>query len=215
MNRTRTSREDALLTKHPKQKVLANGLGHHICNVPPAQAQRFGVITFALQRANQPALVCVKLSIVIFYMRIFERGRFRVAAHCVNAYNIAWGISTWIVNLTVCTPVAFYYDHTIKGGSCRNQAVSGSVSGGLSLLGDLLVLGLPLPMIWGLKINWRKKASIAGIFLLGCLFVRPSLLPSLWPSLMPSLLPWLLLLLLPSLLPSTSPSPFSAFFSPN
>jgi hypothetical protein len=152
---------------HPT--VLANGLGHHVCNVTPQQAQNFAIITFALQRANQPALVCVKLSIVFFYLRIFERGRFKTAAHCVNVYNVAWAISTWIVNLTSCTPIAFYYDRTIKNGSCRNQAITGTISGALSLLGDLLVLALPLPMIWGLKINWRKKASIAGIFLLGCL----------------------------------------------
>lgn len=82
-------------------------------------------------------------------------------------YNIVWAISTWIVNLTVCTPIAFYYDRTIPGGHCRNQAISGSINGGLSLLGDVLVLCLPIPVIWNLKINTRKKTGILGIFLLG------------------------------------------------
>lgn len=100
-------------------------------------------------------------------MRIFTTRKFRIAAYWVIAYTLAWAVATWIVNLTVCSPIAFYYDHTIPGGKCRNQAISGSISGGLSLLGDVLVLTLPIPVIMDLKINARRKAGILGIFLLG------------------------------------------------
>lgn len=100
-------------------------------------------------------------------MRIFTTRKFRVAACCVIAYTLAWAVSTWIVNLTVCTPIAFYYNRTIPGGHCRNQVISGSISGGLSLLGDILVLVLPIPVILNLKINTRKKTGILGIFFLG------------------------------------------------
>ncbi len=102
-------------------------------------------------------------------MRIFATRKFKIAAYVNIAYTIAWAISTWIVNLTVCTPIAFYYDHTIPNGVCRNQAISGSINGGLSLLGDLSILVLPLPMIWNLKINIRKKLALCGIFTLGIL----------------------------------------------
>ena len=124
-------------------------------------------ISFALQRANQPALACIKSSIILFYMRIFTTRPFRIAAYCVLAYTIAWAISTWVVNLTVCAPIAFYYDRTIEGGHCHNQAISGSINGGLSLIGDILVLAMPVPVILNLKINTRKKMGILGIFLLG------------------------------------------------
>ena len=72
-------------------------------------------ITFALQRVNQPALVCIKLSILFFYVRLFPYQKFRYFAYANMAYTIAWGIATWIVNLTVCSPVAYYYrseEHT-------------------------------------------------------------------------------------------------------
>lgn len=101
-------------------------------------------------------------------MRIFSATqKFRIAAHCVNAYNVCWGIATFIVNLTVCTPIAFYYDKTIPGGTCRNQAISGSVNGGLSLLGDIFVLCLPIPVVWGLKVDMRRRIGIICVFLLG------------------------------------------------
>ncbi|AEO66486.1 uncharacterized protein THITE_2114613 [Thermothielavioides terrestris NRRL 8126] len=150
--------------------LLANGLGHHICHVPADQSKRFAVISFALQRANQPALACIKLSILLFYLRIFSSERWlRWAAYANMAYTICWAISTWIVNLTVCTPIAFYYDHTIPGGKCKNQVISGTANGALSLLGDVCILVLPLPVIWKLKINTRRKIALCGVFLLGCL----------------------------------------------
>ncbi|RKU48546.1 hypothetical protein DL546_007390 [Coniochaeta pulveracea] len=148
--------------------LVYNGLGHHIWNVPKEQAARFAKISFALQRANQISLCCIKVSIVMFYLRIFGGTRqFRRAAYAVIGYTVAWAISTWIVNLTVCTPIAYYYDRTIPGGTCRNQAISGSINGGLSLLGDVLVLALPMPVIWNLKVNFRRKVGIICIFLLG------------------------------------------------
>lgn len=85
------------------------------------------------------------------------------------AYTIVWAISTWFVNLNVCTPIAFFYDKTIQGGYCRNQAISGTANAALSLLGDVLILALPIPMIFGLQINITKKIAVTGIFLLGCL----------------------------------------------
>jgi hypothetical protein len=90
------------------------------------------------------------------------------------AYTIAWGISTWFVNLTVCTPIAFYYDRTIPGGHCKNQVVSGTINAALSLVGDIAILALPLPMVWNLQINMRRKIALCGIFLLGSLYGLPS-----------------------------------------
>ena len=126
--------------------------------------------TFAVQRANQTALVCIKSSILLLYMRLFSQSKtFKAFAWANLAYTIAWGISTWIVNLTVCTPVAYYYDKTIPGGHCKNQAVSGTINAVLSLAGDICILALPLPMISQLQINHRRKVALAGIFLLGSL----------------------------------------------
>ncbi|KAK6073397.1 integral membrane protein [Seiridium cupressi] len=92
---------------------------------------------------------------------LFPTDSFQKAAYAVIAYNLAWAVSTWVVNLTVCTPIAYYYDKTIQGGSCRNQVVSVFINAGLALLGDILVLALPMPMIYGLKVNRAKKTALA------------------------------------------------------
>ena len=124
-------------------------------------------ILFALQRANAPALVCIKTSILLFYMRLFPSKTFKMFAWGNMAYTICWGISAFFVNLTVCTPIAFFYDKTIENGHCRNQAISGTANGALSLLGDVMILCLPIPMIWKLHVNLRRKIALIGVFMLG------------------------------------------------
>ncbi|KAH6683060.1 hypothetical protein B0J14DRAFT_137725 [Halenospora varia] len=151
--------------------LMANGLGHHICNVTAQQRYHFLRLTFALQRANQPALCCIKTSILIFYMRLFPSQKFKYWAWANIGYTIIWGIVSWCVNLTVCAPVAYYYDKTIIGGHCKNQVISGMANGALSLLGDIFILCLPIPMIWGLQVNMRRKIALCGIFLLGGLTI--------------------------------------------
>jgi len=40
-------------------------------------------------------------------------------------------------------------------------------NGVLSFVGDLVILALPIPMIWSLQINTRRKIALNGIFLIG------------------------------------------------
>lgn len=130
-------------------------------------ADVFGQISFALQRANAPALVCIKTSILLFYMRLFPSKKFKMFAWANMAYTICWGIAAFIVNLNVCHPIAFFYNKTTPHGKCKNQAISGTINGSLSLLGDVMILCLPIPMIWQLHVNLRRKIALVGIFMLG------------------------------------------------
>jgi hypothetical protein len=108
-------------------------------------------------------------------MRLFPTKKFKLAAYANMVFTVCWGIATWIVNLNVCTPIAFFYDKSIVGGSCKDQAISGTISGALSLLGDVLILVLPLPMVWHLQINVRQKIALFGIFMLGTLYAHHTL----------------------------------------
>lgn len=124
---------------------------------------------FALQRANQPALGCIKISILVFYMRIFTTKTFKIAAWANIIFTLLWAIIGWCINLTVCHPVSFFYDRTTPGGYCGSQQISGAVNGGLGVLGDVLILGLPVLMIRKLQLNSRKKIAVGAIFMLGAL----------------------------------------------
>jgi len=79
----------------------------------------------------------------------------------------------FVVNLLVaifeCTPVAFYWDKSITGGTCINQNQFYRWNGVANLLIDFMILTLSIPMIWRLNLAFRQKVSLSGIFLLGLL----------------------------------------------
>lgn len=92
-------------------------------------------------------------------------------------YTLAWGISTWIVTLTRCQPIQLAYDWEMMQqqhvdnarGTCRDPFMLGAIIAVLSLVGDIYIIVLPLPVLMRLNINTRKKAAVIGIFLLGSL----------------------------------------------
>ena len=104
-------------------------------------------------------------------MRIFTTKTFKIAAWANIIFTLLWAIIGWCINLTVCHPVSFFYDRTTPGGYCGSQQISGAVNGGLGVLGDVLILGLPVLMIRKLQLNTRKKIAVGAIFMLGGLQV--------------------------------------------
>jgi hypothetical protein len=155
------------LSAFDKVKILKVSKGNACMTKVTLDDQHLNQILFALQRANQPSMACVKSSILIFYMSIFTTNKFRIAAWVNIVYTLLWAIIGWIVNLLVCHPVNYFYDKTIEGGTCGNQDLSGSLNGAFGALGDVAILSLPIFMISRLHLNPRKKGAVSLIFLLG------------------------------------------------
>ncbi|KAL9602214.1 MAG: hypothetical protein Q9179_002618 [Wetmoreana sp. 5 TL-2023] len=115
--------------------------------------------------------VTIKTSLLLHYYRLFG---------VVRWYRfillVAWVIVFlyWIVDVFVaifeCKPVAFYWDMSIKGGTCMDRNAFYRWSGVSNSLIDFLILSLPLPMIWRLGLPRMEKVSLSGIFLLGLVF---------------------------------------------
>lgn len=68
-----------------------------------------------------------------------------------------------------CTPFAYNWDKKNIDGHCVNLVAFFRWNGICNLLLDFLVLVLPIPMVWRLKIASRQKLELSGIFLLGLL----------------------------------------------
>jgi hypothetical protein len=79
-----------------------------------------------------------------------------------------WAIAAFTSNVLQCTPVSFFWDKTQPGHCLPNALVTiGMTNGVLSFVGDLIILALPVPMIWTLQINLRRKIALNAIFLIG------------------------------------------------
>ena len=82
---------------------------------------------------------------------------------------IAWFISLVFAVIFSCHPVAFFWDKTIKGGTCidENDLAYGITA--TNIVTDIVVLVLPIPWLWNLQMVSARKVAIVGIFLLGSL----------------------------------------------
>lgn len=118
-------------------------------------------------------LCFTKLSMLFFFRRIFSTRLFRKINDALIAITFIWGTSFFFVIVFQCAPVSvvwtelemFAYTKCIKPDSAFfGIAVS-------DLLLDVLICILPIPQLWSLQMPLRRKFAVAGLFLLGSMWV--------------------------------------------
>ena len=87
-------------------------------------------------------------------------------------------VSYFLVDVLVaifeCTPVAYFWDKSILGGTCINQDQFYRWNGVANLLIDFMILTLTMPLIWHLRLHTRHKLSLTFVLMLGLLYVLQS-----------------------------------------
>lgn len=122
----------------------------------------------AIQMLWATSLMFIKLSILCFYIRIFNVKSFIFVARGVGVIVVLWALSVIFCGFFLCQPFAYNWDQTIHG-SCGDQIKSYIITGALNICTDVLVLGLPMPMVWKLQVPTRSKIALTGVFTIGFL----------------------------------------------
>ena len=117
------------------------------------------------------SLTLVKVSILLFYARIFEVQGFIVSAKIAAVFIGMWASAVILSSFLLCRPFAFNWDQTIPGGKCSNQVLSYQITGVLNLVTDVVVLLLPMPYIWNLQLRLSRKFALTALFSVGILCV--------------------------------------------
>lgn len=111
----------------------------------------------------------VKSSITMFYYNIFgTKKSFKISVIVVMIIVWLWAISVVLETLLLCRPLAYNWDTSIDG-ECGERNATFVVAGTLNLVTDLMVMVLPLPHIWKLKLNLAKKLALTAVFCMGLL----------------------------------------------
>jgi hypothetical protein len=118
-------------------------------------------------------LVCLaltKLSLLCFFLRIFPNVVFRWITYITMVIT---GLSTTIfvfMQIFQCTPVSYNWEGW-KGGFASHKCVEINTlvltAAGFSIGLDSIILILPLPLLFGLRMSWKSKAAILVMFSLG------------------------------------------------
>jgi uncharacterized membrane protein len=123
-------------------------------------------VNAALQTSYPFTIAFARLSILALYHRLFSKvsRTFAYIVWACVAYNVLWLTGVVLVVYLECHPVS-----TLWTGQCIppfRTTLSTSVT---NIIGDAMVLILPQPMLWKLKLSVGRKLGISTIMMLGLL----------------------------------------------
>ena len=137
-----------------------------------------------LQVLYKCTIAMTKTSILLLYVRIFHNvAKFRRICHCLLGYIIAYAIASILATIFQCSPIKRTFNHKLPG-TCINLTAFWYANAISSILTDIVVLLLPMPLLKRLHLPRRQKYGLMGVFALGGLYVSlPSLMlpPCLTP----------------------------------
>ncbi|KAL8648447.1 MAG: hypothetical protein Q9226_005985 [Calogaya cf. arnoldii] len=107
--------------------------------------------TLTLAIANVVAQSMTKISILVFYNRLFPTKKFLFASYSLIVVVSVWMFQQVLATLLLCRPISFNWDASVKGTT------------------DILILILPMPIIWCLHVPLRNKLILSLIFGFGSL----------------------------------------------
>lgn len=140
------------------------------------EAKKKALMCFYLSQMFYKASInTTKASILLLYLRIFVQKQFRMICWILMGFVIAFGISTTVASVFQCTPIPRTYDKSIPG-HCINTTIFWYTNAAISILGDFIIIALPMPLILGLRLQLNQKLSLLIVFALGIFVIITSVL---------------------------------------
>ncbi|KAB5571717.1 hypothetical protein GE09DRAFT_1053967 [Coniochaeta sp. 2T2.1] len=133
--------------------------------------------------AYEPVFACcistIKMSVMFFYLRVFVNSGLRLAVKLVMAFVLLWSVGNVLQVFLICRPFAATYDPTIEvletplfhlqheGAVCGNQVGTFIAIGAFNITTDAVILTLPVPTIWRLKMSGSARLGISVVLMIG------------------------------------------------
>ena len=142
------------------------GFGKHLREVLDSVTQ-IALVLFIFSFLYNTGLTLVKLSVLMFYRRVFGITRAKLIIYwIVGALLVGWFVAINFLNLFACTPVAKSWEHNLPG-SCTDSKMDLIGTAIPNIFTDLILLILPMPVLWRLQMGLSRKLALAGVFAVG------------------------------------------------
>ena len=111
----------------------------------------------------------VKISILLLYKRLFPLDRVHLIIYILVGILACFEFSTTIVDIFGCHPIAAAWNKKIPHSHCVVPQTLYMATAGINLTTDIIILCLPMPLVWGLRLSTKRKIAVSFIFVLGSL----------------------------------------------
>lgn len=164
------------------------GNGRHLITIPPADLIKywkiyhlaehiedhfltFRKVNYADYQVYEVAVTLIKLSILLFYQRIFATQQFRQWINIVETLMILWMLINNFIATFQCNSLRKVWEiETLE--HCFNPLSYIIDVHTTNLILNIVILALSVSAVWRLQLSLAKKISVAGIFLLSELYVK-------------------------------------------
>ncbi|KAL0636472.1 hypothetical protein Q9L58_004522 [Maublancomyces gigas] len=148
------------------------GAGRHSWDIPPEwpKLPKFGYIYVALYN---PTLMMTKTSILTFYInKLGVKEGFRKICWVMMGYVICSSTAIFLTLIFQCKPLAGGWNRDLPGRKCISTTPLYYFSGANNLVTDVILLFLPMPIIWKLRLPLRQRLSLVVVFAMGAFIIR-------------------------------------------
>ena len=122
------------------------------------------------------AISLSKVCILLLYLRIFESIRwFKISCWVMLGAVSSYCVASVTASIFQCNPVRKAIDKTIPG-TCINMTQFWYANAGFSISTDIIILLLPMPLVYKLKITGQQKLALVAVFMIGIFVVITSCL---------------------------------------
>lgn len=118
------------------------------------------------------AITSVKLSILLFFQRLFPVQRFTVKVRITGAVCLVWWIAVIAIQIFSCKPIHGFWDRSVPS-TCVDRKLFYVGVAVPNMITDIIILALPVRMIWRLQTTPGQKIGLLLTFLTGGLYVFP------------------------------------------
>ncbi|OKO94387.1 hypothetical protein PENSUB_11654 [Penicillium subrubescens] len=133
----------------------------------------FALFFFVLELLDFPLCITpAKISLLLFYVRIFCIRKFQILVYIVGSLVLAIGITVFFQTIFQCSPISYGWDQSVGPGTCIDQTIFYRYISSFNVLTGILILALPLPLVWKLQAPKAQKIALTAVFLLGGLVFR-------------------------------------------
>ncbi|KAI4095841.1 MAG: hypothetical protein LQ344_001395 [Seirophora lacunosa] len=160
------------------------GGGRQFVDVPPEMYNGFMRVSLSPAKTNTVKTAAItsyfyvlgimfaKISLLLFLYRIFRVNfKFRIASWVIGVVLVVWSMVSFLLKIFSCHPVKANWDFLVyidPKTHCYPKSYDvTNMQGFCNIITDFGLLLLPVPMLWRLQMNLKKKLGIAFVFSTG------------------------------------------------
>lgn len=152
---------------HTRSDIKLAYIGIHIWEIPPHDPIGPGIWAFLAIALYNPILALVKISVLLFLLRLAEiKPAVRTVAWVLIVFTAVLMVAICLAVIFECNPIAYNWDGTLDG-HCFDRKSFALSTAGLTILTDFTTLAMPFWIFLGLGMNWKAKTALLAVFGVG------------------------------------------------